>query len=81
MSRVSRAAYWRQQLAKAKTRTTKLGKACDYLRAEAARYPDQRAAAKVLDDEIDRLVKKAKELAHVTDRTSRVTERVRRTRS
>lgn len=71
--KVSRGVYWRRKLEAAPTLTAKLGEACDYLRAEASRHPDQRVAEKVLNDEINRLVARAQQLAKHGRRVERGT--------
>lgn len=69
--KVSRGVYWRRKLEQAPTLSARLGEACDYLRAEVSRYPDQRTAEAVLQEEIDRLTARARQLADATERTRR----------
>lgn len=71
--KVSRAVYWRRKLDAAPTLSARLGEACDYLRAEALRHPDQRTAEAVLKEEIDRLTARARQLADRTERARRTT--------
>ncbi|MCW2901722.1 MAG: hypothetical protein JWO67_3987 [Streptosporangiaceae bacterium] len=60
--KVSRRSYWKQRVNASPTASARLGAACDYLRAEAARYPDQEYAQKLLNEEADRLMEVARKL-------------------
>ncbi|MEV4672782.1 hypothetical protein AB0K34_14090 [Actinomadura sp. NPDC049382] len=71
--KVSRGVYWRRKLDTAPTLSARLGEACDYLRAEASRHPDKATADAVLENEIARLVARARQLADRTEQVRRKT--------
>jgi hypothetical protein len=60
--KASRRTYWKQRVNASPTPSARLGAACDYLRAEAARYPDKEYAQRLLNEEADRLMGLARTL-------------------
>lgn len=60
--KVSRGRYWELKVKAAPTPSSRLGEACDYLRAMAASYPDQAVAHAELTRAADDLIEKAKQL-------------------